>query len=352
MDGVLLAARLVLTAILLIASVAKLVDVGTFRRALRGFGVPASLVMPLGILLPCAELVIALMLPWGPTATWGGLAAAALFAIFSATIGVNLWQGRTPPCGCFGQFDTKPIGVPTLVRALVLTAGALLLVWRGPGTDIMQVVRDLTSANVVWIIVVGVGASALVIEGALIFMLMQQHGRLLIRLERLEARLLLPAAQTRVAGLPLGSLAPDFQVESPSGRPAALAELIRTAHPVVLIFVDPDCPACTSLSTDLARWRWQFDSRVGIVVVSVRDPRAGRHALAQYGNEDVYLQQDREVADLYKVTGTPTAVLISGTRLIGSQLAEGADAIRELMASLESTTLPGTSPPMAQPALL
>jgi len=351
-DGVLLATRLALTAILLIASIAKLVDVGTFRRALRGFGLPASLVMPVGILLPCTELVIALMLPWAPTATWGGIAAAALFAIFSATMGVNLWQGRTPPCGCFGQFDTKPIGVPTLVRALVLTAGAVLVAWRGPGTDIMQVVHDLTSANIVWMILVGAGASLLVIEGALMFMLMQQHGRLLIRLEKLEASLSSPAAQTRVAGLPLGSLAPDFEVESPSRRPTALAELMRAARPVVLIFVDPDCPACTSLSTDLAGWRRQFDTRIGIAVVSVRDAKAGRRALAQYGNEDVYLQQNREVADLYKVTGTPTAVLISGTRLIGSHLAEGADAIRELMASLESTALQSTSPPIAQPALL
>jgi peroxiredoxin len=45
----------------------------------------------------------------------------------------------------------------------------------------------------------------------------------------------------------------------------------------------------------------------------------------------VLLQKDREVAQAYQVTGTPSAVLIQRDGTIGSLLAQGGDAIRALI---------------------
>jgi hypothetical protein len=63
----------------------------------------------------------------------------------------------------------------------------------------------------------------------------------------------------------------------------------------------------------------------------------------------VLLQQDREVAELYQVYGTPGAVLVRPDGIIGSPLAQGADAIRALVA--QTVNLPALRPlPMAQPS--
>ena len=354
MPALLLVARVALSVLLLIAGGSKLADFGTFRHALLGFGVPKSLAGPLGILLPSAEIAIAALLPWTPTAIWGTLAAVVLFAIFSAAIGVNLWRGRNPPCGCFGQVDARPIGRVTLLRAVVLTAIAGLVAWQGPGADIVPVMQGIRSLDVGWLMAVSGGLALLLIQSGLIFMLLRQQGRLLIRVEKLEAGLSSSAGQgavqTRPSGLPIGSLAPDFHVESLTGRRASLADLTRDMRPVAMLFTDPDCPACTSLTADIADWRRDFGSRLGIAVVSVRDTRGNPDTLTVYGSEDVYFQPGREVADLYRVVGTPTAVLVRGDQTIGSRLAEGADAIRDLMTSF--ATFVDENERVPQPALL
>ena len=52
MSLALLIARLLLTAVFLVASLAKLADLAGSQQALRNFGVPTRLAMPLGLLLP------------------------------------------------------------------------------------------------------------------------------------------------------------------------------------------------------------------------------------------------------------------------------------------------------------
>ena len=58
MAFVLLAARLLLAAVFLVAGLAKLADLAGSRKAMRDFGVPAQLATPLGSLLPLGELVV------------------------------------------------------------------------------------------------------------------------------------------------------------------------------------------------------------------------------------------------------------------------------------------------------
>lgn len=359
MAELLLIVRLALTSILLLAGVAKLVDLGASRRALIDFGLPNPLLAPLGILLPTTEIVIALTLLWTPAAIWGAMAAVGLFTIFAGAIGFNLWHGRKPPCGCFGRLDARPIGRSTLVRAIFLTALAAVVVWRGPGLDILPVVQRMTSTNAGWLLVMGTALTLLVVQGGLIFMLVRQQGRLLLRLEKLEERE--PSsttARTREAGLPVGSPAPHFHVESLTARATSLSDLSRNVRPVVLLFTDPDCPACTSLSGEINNWRRDFDRRltIAVIVISVRDMKANGSSLTAYGSEDVYIQRDRKVAELYKVVGTPTAILIRGDLTIGSRLAEGAEAIRELMRSMPSpepeftSTAPDSAPDIIEHA--
>src|SRR2546425_7162586 len=124
----LLLIRLGLSAVFLIAGLAKLADLAGSRQVLRDFGVPAVLANSFGVLLPLTELVVAVALVAPVSAWWGALGALTLLLLFVGGISYNLARGRTPDCHCFGQLHSAPAGWPTLIRNLVLAAVAGLVV--------------------------------------------------------------------------------------------------------------------------------------------------------------------------------------------------------------------------------
>ena len=126
-----LVVRLVLAAVLAAAGLAKLADRAGMRRALVDFGVPARFAPAVGALLPLAELAAAALLVPPATARWGALLALLLLAFFVAAIAVNLAEGRRPDCRCFGPLHSAPAGWPTLVRNVVLAAGAAFVALAG-----------------------------------------------------------------------------------------------------------------------------------------------------------------------------------------------------------------------------
>src|SRR5438067_4473135 len=111
MDVMLLVgARVVLAMVFGAAGLAKLADRAGSRRALIGFGLPAALAAPLGVLLPLAELAVAVALIPAATAWWGAGGALALLLLFIVGVGTNLALGRKPDCRCFGQVAAGPVG--------------------------------------------------------------------------------------------------------------------------------------------------------------------------------------------------------------------------------------------------
>ena len=81
MEIALLVARLLLAAVFAVAGLAKLADRNGSQRAIGGFGVPAMLATPLGVLLPLAELAVALAMIPTRTAWWGAAGARAPGAV-------------------------------------------------------------------------------------------------------------------------------------------------------------------------------------------------------------------------------------------------------------------------------
>src|SRR2546422_5952854 len=120
----LLIARILLTGVFVVAGLAKLADLAGSRQAVKDFGVPAPLATPFGLLLPFAELAVAVALIPTVSAWWGALGALALPLLFVGGIGSNLARGRQPECHCFGQLHSAPAGWSTLIRNLVLAAVA------------------------------------------------------------------------------------------------------------------------------------------------------------------------------------------------------------------------------------
>src|SRR5438132_2028604 len=212
MDVVLFIARLLLAAVFIVAGFAKLADLPGSRQAVRDFGVPAVLANPSGVLLPLAEIVVAVALIPSVSAWWGAIGALALLLLFVAGISYNLARGRTPDCHCFGQIHSSPAGWPTLIRNLLLAAIAGFVVGFGrtnAGPDVLSWFTSLAVAQRIELVVGVIVAALLALESWVLFQTMKQQGRLLLRLEVLEARLaeagIASTGGTAFRGLPVGS---------------------------------------------------------------------------------------------------------------------------------------------------
>ncbi len=332
-----LSLRFLLAAVFLVAAVGKLLDRPGSRRAFVEFGVPERLSWPLAVALPAAELTVALALLPQATARWGALGALGLLLAFTGAIAYNLARGRRPDCHCFGQLYSAPAGRGTLVRNGALAALAAFLVWQGwddPGPGPLDWAAGLSGGELLALIV---GLGGLIAGGAVGWFTLQlarSHGRLQLTVDELKAQLGQPVVgggrrSAIAAGLPIGRVAPDFELEDLDGRSVGLPALLGP-RPVLLAFVDPDCRPCRALLPDLKRW--QEEGELSIVPVSRGSRSANLQELGSQALTGVLLQRDGEVAGAYEIKATPSAVLIGRDGRIASSVAAGPDAISELVA--------------------
>jgi peroxiredoxin len=337
LDGALLLARLVLSATFLFAGLAKISDLRGCRQMLVDFGLPRALSNSTALFLTMAELVAGFALISSVSAFWGAVVAIVLLFSFIVGIGFNLLSGRRPDCRCFGQVRPTPIGSGTLARNAGLMCLALLVVVRGSS----QVGPDpwiwLGRLNVTqrWEVVLGVCVfTGLAAEAWLLLNILRQNGRLLLRLEALEANLSssngvgVPPYQ---AGLPVGSLAPTFGLPDRSGATLTLDELRAKGKTVLLIFSDPDCPTCESMSPSIAKWRRETADFLTIAVISRDGPIHDHVDKGRQPVSPVLLQKDHEVAESFGCMRVPGAVLIDSDGFIRSPLAMGVIAIETLV---------------------
>ncbi|HEV2582620.1 MAG TPA: MauE/DoxX family redox-associated membrane protein [Ktedonobacteraceae bacterium] len=341
MNTALLIARLLLAAVFLVAGFGKLADLAGSRQALRDFGVPAVLANPFGVLLPLAELAVAVALIPLAFAWWGALGALALLLLFVAGIGYNLTRGRTPDCHCFGQIHSAPAGWPTLIRNVILAAIAGFIVWQGrtnAGTDIGTWFGTLAVAQRVELIVGTIIVALIALEAWALFQGLSQQGRLLLRIEALENRLAnvgrtgQPSADTVFRGLPVNTQAPNFSLSGLHGETLTLDALRAQDKPVVLVFSDPGCGPCSALLPEVGRWQRDYAGKLTLAIIGRGAPEENRAKSAEHGITQLLLQKESEVAESYQVAGTPSAVLIRTDGTIATPLAEGADDIRGLVA--------------------
>lgn len=362
MDLVLLAARLSLAAVFAVSGVAKLADRPGSRRAIVGFGVPDRLAAPLAVLLPVAELAVAVaLIPRG--SAWGGaVGALGLLLLFCAGMGVNMALGRAPDCHCFGQLYSEPIGWPTLARNGVLAGVAGFVVWQGgadPGASAVAWLRGLTIAEGVGLALgmaaLGLGAAALWLS----LQLVAQQGRMFVRMDGLDVRIAegpgLPvpagphAPSIPSPGLPVGSPAPAFSLPGLHGETATLDSLRALGKPVLLVFTDPACGPCAALMPDLGRWQLEHAAALTVALVSRGTPEANHAKSAEHHLSHLLVQKDFEVMEAYLAPGTPSAVLVRPDGRIGGPVATGVDGIRALVVHGTGGPAPAPTPAALPP---
>ena len=189
MEVALLVARLLLAGVFFMAGAAKLVDRAGSRQAIVEFGLPARLAAPLSILLPLAELAVAVALIPSSTAWWGALGALALLLLFLAGIGINLARGRQPECHCFGQLHSAPADWKTLFRNGALAGVSGFVLWEGRegvGPSAISWLWALSTAQLLLFVGGLLMLGFLAAVAWFLAHLLRQNGRLLVRLEALE----------------------------------------------------------------------------------------------------------------------------------------------------------------------
>ena len=135
-------------------------------------------------------------------------------------------------------------------------------------------------------------------------------------------------------GLPIGSPAPEFELAGLFGETLTLQALRADGRRVLLVFFGPavrtlfavDAAGCTT-------WQAVHRDSLTIAVISRGDVDANRAKAAESGVRAVIRQKDNEVADLYSVHGTPSAVLVNADGTIASGIAAGPEAIAGLVSS-------------------
>jgi thiol-disulfide isomerase/thioredoxin len=363
-----LLARIVLCSIFLLGSWAKLVDLKGSRKAITDFGLPAWSAKSLGLAIPLAELAVAILLVPVATVGAGAFGALLLLIAFTLAIAINVALGRTPDCHCFGQVHSKPIGLLTLARSCLLAGLAGFLAWHAQLHEeygVGRAIDQLTAAQVLGALF---GALLISAVGALFWLvlhLFRQNGRLLLRIEALEAGQQVTQKQIPSRpvfhGLPVGAQAVTFDLPIVSGGRATLASFLRSGKPILLISTNPNCGPCNTLMPDVAAWQKTLVDELTIVLLSHGRLDDNRAKAEEHGLSNVLVSPDYNVAEKYQAVGTPTGILIRNDGTIGSPAMGGPDAIRQLVnlkawmepgfAALTKTLgQPSPSPP-APPAL-
>ena len=347
MDLILLIARLVLAGIFVTAAAGKFMDLSGSVQAVGNFGVPAPLTKPIGYGLPFVELLVAILLLPVSTAFWGALLGVLLLLGFIGGMANSLRKGEAPDCHCFGAIHSAPISKNTIIRNGVFVLIGLFVLAGGttPGASLLGWLDDESGAVKAMVVVVALLVVAVIGLAWMAMHLLGQNGRLLIRMDELEA------AKATVPAAPVArKMAPDFAGTGLIGDKVTLDSLKTAGKPLLLFFSDPGCGPCNALLPDVAKWQGELDGKSAVAVVTRGTIDQARDKLKPHDIRKVVIEADRAISNAFDVSGTPSAVLIDATGRIASDVAAGADNIRKLVAQVGSGQLPAAAPAPAPAA--
>ncbi|MGW4369914.1 MauE/DoxX family redox-associated membrane protein [Nocardia takedensis] len=315
--------RLVLGVVFGLSAWGKFVDGAATRTAVADFGVPLRWAPAVAVALPILEAAVAvgLLIPWA--ALVAAALAVAVLAVFTAAILRLLARGERPACSCFGASSAVPIGPVTVVRNVALLASAVLALVgtiARPGVPVGLPARDALALLAVALLTTALLRTAAVVAA-------------------LRRRLDEQALSTLGAeGLPVGAVAPEFEVFDAVGDGTTLDDLLARGAHVLLVFVHPGCEMCAALARELPRWRRRVGDRLTIVVLGNGDAaeQAEWGAAQGLGEIPSLVQRGNEAALRFRVRGTPSGVLIDPAGRIAAPVARGAIAVRELISTVEA----------------
>jgi len=162
--------------------------------------------------------------------------------------------------------------------------------------------------------------------------MLKQQGRILIRLDNLEAG---NAGFSVPAELEIGSTVTDFKLPDLSGKTISLSDF--RGRRVLLIYWSPECGFCDMLAAEMPAVIAELKkNNADVLLAAYGDAEANRKMIAEHGvNCTVLLVENatdgKIVTDeLFKHRGTPSAYLLDEQGRVLEGLAVGMDDILEL----------------------
>lgn len=332
-----LLARCALASVLAVAGASKLFSVGETARAAREFGFARWTAAPIGVMLPLFELGVALALVGSTSAAAGAIAAGVLLASFVVVTAVTVVRGRAVSCHCFGSLSSAAVSGRTVARnaglfaAAAVTAAATLV--EGSPLGIRYDRLDASQ----WVIagMAGVVALFAVTFTRVVLMLLEQQGRLLLRIDELARAggvppVVEPALHAHT-GPVAGDPAPDFALQGLHGETLTLISLRALGRPTLLVFSDPNCGPCSQLMPEVSGWQRDDASTLTTVVIASGSVDDNAAKADEFGLTTVLLDPDRSVSAAYSSPGTPSAVLIGADGRVMADLAAGGPNVKALV---------------------
>jgi peroxiredoxin len=186
---------------------------------------------------------------------------------------------------------------------------------------------------VVWVLI-GALAFAVVSLAWLFFQVLRQQGRLLLRMEALEARLGVPEAggdgDIAHGGLPLATGFPPFRLADLRGERVALEDF--RGKRVLLVHWSTGCGFCRQIAGELARVQGDLRRRkTELVLVSYGDVENNRALLEEHDLDCVVLlQPEGATIEGFARMGTPVAYLLDEKGRVAKPVAVGAGEVPAL----------------------
>lgn len=173
----------------------------------------------------------------------------------------------------------------------------------------------------------------------LLYQLVRQQGRILLRLERLDERL--PPAgnapgapdgpQMLPPGISLGDTFPSFRLPDVGGEMVALEDL--RGKRVVLVHWGTQCGFCDQIATELAGLEDGLRKRnTELLLMSSGEVEQNRRYAAEHGLRfRTLLQPPGEPIEAFRMLGTPVAYLLDEQGKVAAPLAIGAHEVPALV---------------------
>ena len=340
--------RIILFGIFALAGIGKLLDLEGSEKAVKDFGVPENLAKPFSVLLPAAEIFIAILLLFVQTSWLGAIGGFLLLLVFIGGMLYQMAKGNAPDCHCFGQIHSEPVSAKSLIRNAVFATLAFVLVISGQenqGLSLFDSANNSSENNAMQFII---GLATVGLLAAVVFYLKkisEQQMQIMRRIEILE----LTSHEGREVerenlshphdGLPIGAPVPDFELPDTNGRVVAFEHLLAQAKPMLFFFVSPSCQSCAALLPEIEAWQKELAGKINFVFISSGKAKDNSDKFAGETAKQILLQNEKEVAALFDAPWTPTALLVNADGTIASRVAAGDTAIRELVEKMKAENL-------------
>ncbi len=346
METILLLIRIILAAIFALAGIGKMLDLEGSKKAMRDFGVPEMLARPFSVGLPIVEIVVAILLLFTQSAWFGAIGGFLLLATFIGGMAFLMAKGEAPDCHCFGAIESEPVSSKSVIRNVIFAMLALVLIVSGrenQGLGILDSTNNFTEQNSMQMIL---GLATVALLAAIVYFLKQISEQQLQIMRRIEILEFTAADGTKMVEreeisapeniLLIGAPAPDFKLPDLDGKTISLEHLLMKAKPILLFFVGPSCGPCGALVPEIEVWQTELENKLNFVFVSSGEAVDNAQKFGGNSFNQILLQKNREVSELFGAKWTPTALLISADGRVASRAVAGDTAIRELIDKFKS----------------